>query len=217
MPDCPLCSSPKPSPLAFSADYFRCGVCDLHFLHPGKRLDPASERARYESHNNDVDDPHYRKFLEPLFHSMRDKISPGGHGLDFGAGPGPALAQMFARHGFPTEVYDPIFWPDRAKLETAYDFVVSSEVVEHLFSPAAEFARLFALLKPGAYLGLMTLLVEPGVDFANWFYRRDPTHVVFYSRQTMTWIAAHFGFSEMVVVSERIVTMRRPSVVNKIP
>jgi hypothetical protein len=209
---CPLCASYESRPLATDAgEYFHCGECDLRFLHHGARLDAHEEKTRYQSHENQIDDPGYRKFLEPLFHEIGARVRPGAHGLDFGAGPGPALADMFRVANFNVEIYDPYFWPDESKLEQTYDFVVASEVVEHLYSPAEEFARLFSLLKPGGHLGLMTLLVEPHTDFATWYYRRDPTHVVFYSRATFEWIAHRFGFSELSFRGERVVTLRRPS------
>jgi hypothetical protein len=209
---CPLCGFHDSKPLATdSGEYFHCGRCDLRFLHPGARLDPQDEKNRYLTHENVVDDPGYRKFLEPIFQAVRARVAPGAHGLDFGAGPGPALVDMFRAANFTMDLYDPFFWPDATKLQQKYDFVVASEVVEHMFSPAAEFARLFELLKPGGVLGLMTLLVEPATDFATWYYRRDPTHVVFYSRQTFSWIAHRFGFSELSFHGERVVTLRRPS------
>jgi SAM-dependent methyltransferase len=214
---CPLCELSDCRPLAAPDhnDFLHCAICDLRFLHPHLRLSPTDEKARYESHQNDLHDPRYRNFLDPLLQAMRSVISPGSRGLDFGAGPGPALAEMLKEVGHFVDVYDPFYWPDSTKLEKQYDFVVASEVIEHLFDPAAEFARLFSLLRPGGYLGLMTLFVEPETDFANWYYRRDPTHVVFYSRQTLQWIASHFGFTELRFVGERVVTLRRPDVVSK--
>jgi Methyltransferase domain len=214
---CPLCSSTDCIRLPVSGEYSHCAVCDLRFLHPEHRLKSDEESARYASHNNVVDDPEYQKFLQPIFTAITVKISTGARGLDFGAGPGPALAQMFMRHGFPMEIYDPYFWPDTACLNATYDFIVCTEVVEHLYNPLVEFQKLFQLLKPGAHLGLMTLLVEPETDFGNWYYRRDPTHVVFYSRKTFGWLAQHCGFTELSCISERIVTLRRPFAINKIP
>src|SRR5665213_415801 len=99
-PKCPLCADPNSIRLPVSGEYYHCQVCDLRFLEPAHRLAPDEERARYETHNNDVDDPAYQKFLAPLFDAVKNKIRPGSSGLDFGAGPGPALAQMFTRNGF---------------------------------------------------------------------------------------------------------------------
>jgi hypothetical protein len=209
-PICQLCSGKNVMRLPVSGEYYHCGDCDLRFIAPSLRLNPEQEKGRYETHNNDVTDTAYQNFVEPLFQQIRPRVAPGSRGLDFGAGPGPALLQMFERHGFSMAAYDPFFWPDPASLTTTYDFIVASEVAEHLYSPHNELERLFNLLKPGGWLGIMTLLVEPQTDFANWYYRRDPTHVVFYSRQTFIWIAQRFGFQDLTHEGGRIVLLRRP-------
>src|SRR5258708_3811406 len=128
-PACPLCEFQDSKPLATdSGEYFHCGRCDLRYLHPGARLTPEDEKNRYLTHENVVEDPAYRKFLEPLFQEVRTRIEPGARGLDFGAGPGPALADMFRGENFKVELYDPFFWPDASMLDQTFDFVVASEV-----------------------------------------------------------------------------------------
>lgn len=193
-----------------NGEFYHCLDCDLRFLDPGQRLGFDDEKERYSQHNNDVNDPAYRRFVEPLFVQIQMRVLNKSCGLDFGAGPGPALAQMFEQGGHKMEIYDPFFQPDTACLSKTYDFIVASEVAEHLYRPYVELQKIFHLLKPGGWLGIMTLLVEPATDFANWYYRRDPTHVVFYSRQTFVWIAQHFGFTELTHEGERIVLLRRP-------
>ena len=50
-------------------------------------------------------------------------------GLDFGAGPGPALAAMMSEDGFDVAIYDPFFQPDAEALQRKYDFITSTETV----------------------------------------------------------------------------------------
>jgi len=50
------------------------------------------------------------------------------------------------------------------------------------------------LLKPDGWLGVMTEIQDDDAAFATWWYLRDPTHVAFYRRETMTWIAQNFGW-----------------------
>ena len=55
-------------------------------------------------------------------------------------------------------------------------------------------ARLDGLLKPGAVLGIMTGVLENDGSFADWWYRKDFTHICFYRPETLEWIARRFGW-----------------------
>ncbi|WP_258867986.1 class I SAM-dependent methyltransferase [Alkalilimnicola ehrlichii] len=103
-------------------------------------------------------------------------------------------AAMLEEKGRSVALYDPFFAPDRAALQTQYDFLVCSEVAEHFHQPAEEFVRLNSLLKPGGVLAVMTNLLAPSIDFGGWHYRRDPTHVVFYTEPTMRWLSKRHGW-----------------------
>ncbi|MGE3758618.1 MAG: class I SAM-dependent methyltransferase, partial [Pseudobdellovibrionaceae bacterium] len=94
------------------------------------------------------------------------------------------------------EVYDPFFADDMAAFSKKYSFVTCTEVVEHFNNPAQEFTKLAELLLPQGILGLMTEERPSAVDaFASWYYRRDPSHVSFYSDKTMNWIAQKWELS----------------------
>ena len=43
-------------------------------------------------------------------------------------------------------------------------------------------------------LGIMTKLTD-GVDFINWGYRNDDTHICFYSKKTFLWVAEKFDLN----------------------
>lgn len=209
-PSCVLCASENVEPLQSTpGEYFHCLVCDLRYLHPRARLSPAEERVRYDLHNNDPNDSRYLDFLRPLLVALEAQVPAGASGLDFGCGPAPVLADMFRTRGFKVETYDPFFQPQPPAVDAQYDFISSSEAAEHFYDPLREFTRLHAWLKPGGWLGIMTAMVEPQIDFANWYYRRDPTHVVFYSRATFQWLAGHLGFAAPVFASDKIALLRR--------
>jgi SAM-dependent methyltransferase len=193
---CPLCGRPGPKPFASVDDalYYRCGRCRLTFLAVERLPSRATELATYRLHENDAGDPHYRAFLARLTEPLRRHLTPGMIGLDFGCGPGPAIAPMLREHGLEVIDYDPFFRSSRAALARHYDFITCSEVVEHFHCPGREFQRLDELLRPGGWLGVMTAMLEDDVGFAGWWYRRDPTHVCFFRRQTMRWIAGRFGW-----------------------
>lgn len=193
---CPLCAASGARPFARvrQRDYFRCAACHLTFLAPEQRPDPAAERARYATHRNDPTDPGYRAFLDRLASPLAERLPPSAEGLDYGSGPGPTLSLMMEERGFPMRTYDPFFHPDADALLRTYAFITCSEVVEHFFSPGAEFDRLDGLLRAGGWLGIMTEILRDDAAFAGWWYVRDLTHVAFYRPETMAWIAARYGW-----------------------
>ena len=136
------------------------------------------------------------------------RLAPGARGLDYGSGPGPTLSRMLAEAGPPTSDYDPFFASGPGLLGATYDFVTCSEAAEHFHDPAREFQRLDRLLRPGGWLGLMTGIVDPETDLETWWYLRDPTHVVFYSLRTLTWLGERHGWT-LVPVSGTVVLFRK--------
>jgi hypothetical protein len=204
--DCPLCAAEA---LAFCWEaipgrlYFHCQRCDLRFLRQADRVGAYEEKRIYDLHENDPEDPRYQKFVMPIFRSITAHYPQQSRGLDFGSGRGSALQLLFRRAGFEVDLYDPYYHPSVLR-DGTYDFVYACEVAEHLFSPGIEYARLHSLLRPGGALALMTLLYDGGQDFNRWYYRMDPTHVAFYSIQTLEWIRKHFGFSRLETDDSRL-------------
>jgi SAM-dependent methyltransferase len=190
--NCPLCKTAETE--AFLNDkvrgYFKCRECGLVFVPPEQYLSPEQEKAEYDRHDNSPDDPGYRKFLGRLFEPMRKQIPTHSNGLDFGCGPGPALPVMFEEAGYKMAVFDCFYANNPAMLSRQYDFITCTEVVEHLHHPAEELERLWNCLKPGGTLGIMTKLALDREKFANWHYKRDLTHVCFFSQATFQWLAA---------------------------
>ncbi|MDC1110021.1 class I SAM-dependent methyltransferase [Gammaproteobacteria bacterium] len=153
-------------------------------------IDPVEEEQRYLEHNNKIDDKQYRAFLSKLSEPLKEKLSLGSYGLDFGCGTGPALADMLTKDGFMVALYDPFFYPDEGVLSQQYDFITCTETAEHFYDPFKEFNALNDLLKPGGWLGVMTSFLTSDEKFENWYYRRDPTHVTFYCEKTFQVIAS---------------------------
>jgi len=140
-------------------------------------------------HQNLSDDPRYRQFLAKLSEPLMERLGSSLKGLDFGCGPGPALAAVLSEAGHSMTLYDPFFFPDSRPLKETYDFITCTEVAEHFFDPAEEFDRLDAMLRPGGWLAMMTCFQTDDDRFAQWHYRKDPTHVVFYRETTFHVIA----------------------------
>lgn len=197
---CPLCASTDIALLHKGGkgsgwrDFLRCGQCDMAFAPRAQQISAAAQRERYLQHNNDVHDPDYRRFLGRLYYAMKPMLPPGGKGLDFGCGPGPALVAMMREDGFDARGYDIHFAPDADALAQRYDFIACTETAEHFADPAAEFALMNAMLRPGGWLGVMTGMLESWDDFADWHYHRDMTHINFFSRAAMRWLGGRFGW-----------------------
>ncbi|MEX0975992.1 MAG: class I SAM-dependent methyltransferase [Woeseia sp.] len=207
---CPLCEQAVAhgSIEVSSGSYRHCAICDLIFLQANQRLCRARERAHYLTHENHVDDSRYRAFLSQLANPLLQRLPRGSRGIDFGAGPGPALAAMLDEAGCPTAVYDPFFAPDQAVLQQRYDFVTCTEVVEHMYQPGRELGLIDRLLYPGGWLGVMTELRADSTEFAAWYYHKDPTHVCFWSAATVSWIARQYNW-HIEMLQNRVILFRK--------
>jgi hypothetical protein len=210
-PSCPLCHGNEAGVFVEVDEkrYWRCPGCLLTFLDSARRLAPEAELTHYLSHENEIDDPGYRAFLSRLATPLIERLPAGSSGLDYGCGPGPALAHMLREAGHTVAVYDPFFAADEAVLSATYDFITCTEVAEHFFCPAAEFERFDALLRPGGWLGIMTSFLTDDDTFTAWHYRKDPTHVVFYKRETLEFVATRLGW-QFECPTEDIALMRKP-------
>lgn len=210
-PPCPVCAqTPAVHFMTVDArDYWRCLRCEATYLQPDQLPSAQAEAELYQTHRNEVADPGYRRFLDKLAQPLLDRLSPGLQGLDYGCGPGPALAAMLRDAGQNMSVYDPLFFDDQAALERRYDFITCTEVVEHFHRPAQEFARLDSLLKAGGWLAIMTTFQTDDAAFAKWNYRRDPTHVVFYREATFHHLAGSMGWS-CEIPCRNVALLRKP-------
>lgn len=208
---CPVCEAPHSRffQSVGERNYYRCDFCQCTFLDPAQRLAPDREKAEYDQHENHPEDSGYRRFLSKLSEPLLERLPAGARGLDFGAGPGPALAAMLTEAGHPTAVYDPFYAPDPEPLFQSWDFITCTEVVEHLHEPAAVFRQLQQMLAPGGWLGVMTCFQTDDERFAHWHYRRDPTHVVFYREHTMAILAASYQW-QLEIPARNVALFHKP-------
>lgn len=192
---CPLCHNS--SVVDFHEDkrrkYLRCSKCYLVYVPEEFHLSSEEERAEYDLHENSVNDTGYRKFLNRIFNPITQKISKKASGLEFGCGPGPALAEMFKESGYQVNLYDLYFHPDEKVFTKTCDFITATEVIEHLRDPQEVLNRLWSLLNIDGWLGLMTKLVIDQDSFKNWHYKNDQTHICFFSKETFEWLAVRFN------------------------
>jgi len=202
---CPLCgSSNDPSgPVDYYQDkkrnYLHCRQCGLVMVPEQFHLSASAEKQIYDLHQNDVNDPGYRKFLSRTFEPLFKKLSAGATGLDFGCGPAPLISKVGKEYGFNISNYDLYYFNDAELLRAQYDFVVLTEVIEHIAEPRALLELLASLLKPGAILAIMTKRLTGIEAFKQWHYKNDPTHICFYSMQSLEWIAKNYQWQLQVI------------------
>jgi hypothetical protein len=207
---CPLCRAQTVSEFSSDnrRDYRRCGACKLLFVPAAQHLCAADEKKRYDLHRNAPGDDGYRRFLSRLYLPLHQRIAPASSGLDFGSGPEPVLSRIFAEAGHSMTLFDPYYENAPAALEKQYDFIATSEVVEHLREPGLELDRLWGCLKPGGWLGVMTKFAVGRDEFPRWYYKDDPTHICFFSRETFAFLAAAWG-AELIIPEEDVALFRK--------
>ncbi len=215
---CPLCESnptnpfwTKPNGPQKNRAYVLCENCFLVFVPAHQHLSLAEQKTFYDHHQNRPDDAGYARHLERLLTPLRHFVSRGQGGLDYGAGPGPAIAAILQKAGCAVKNYDPIYAPQSDLLQTDYDFVTCTEVAEHFSDPRADWNTLARLVKPGGVLGVMTQFrPETSAAFANWWYHRDATHVCFYDAKTLDWLARQLSL-EILTIQNPVAIFRRTS------
>lgn len=206
--DCILCNS---SASFFYYDenynrhYYRCRRCRSVLLHPADYIDAGEEKLRYSTHNNDVLDPGYQKFVQPVAGYISETFSPEHKGLDYGCGPGPVITHLLRRDNYDVTTYDPYFDNRPEVLEKKYDYIFCCEVIEHFHDPRNEFIRLSSMLNPGGQLICKTDPYTDETDFAEWYYKNDETHVIFYHPEAFPEICSFAGFNDLSINNRIII------------
>ena len=209
---CPLCESKDHSQIHKDSlrEYLSCSDCEFVFVPKSYHLSEADEKLRYDTHNNDPMDVRYRQFLSQLTEPLLKKIPDDSYGLDFGSGPGPTLSLMLQEKGHQLEIYDKFYAPNEHIFNQQFDFITATEVIEHLRDPKFELRRLASILKIGGYLSLMTHLLTQEIDFSNWYYKNDPSHIGFFNQKSLNYVAKELSF-EINVYSERVIFLKKLS------
>lgn len=214
---CPLCDNPGTELYHKdnTREYYCCSRCMLVFVPSRYHLSTVDEKAVYDLHENNPEDPGYRKFLSRLTTPLLERLPSNCQGLDFGCGPGPAIAKLLLEH--PEKVtrvqcFDPHYCNELSLLDSSYDFICATEVVEHLRQPKKEFDLLFSMLNPNGWLAIMTKLVRNSVAFSSWHYIRDMTHISFFSQPTFKYLAKSYNADLTFVADDAILLQKRQKV-----
>ncbi|WP_075185166.1 class I SAM-dependent methyltransferase [Teredinibacter haidensis] len=211
MNSCPLCLSYN-NRLFYRnklRDYLCCSDCSLVFVPRQFHLSMEKEKAEYDKHENSPEDQAYRNFLNRLVAPMLKFLTVHDKGLDFGCGPGPTLSVMFEEEGIDVVNYDQFYALDRTLLQSTYNFITATEVVEHLRNPGVELLALWDILESGGYFGVMTKLVIDQESFSSWHYKNDPTHISFFTHDTLKHLETTWNATLTVVAPDSFI-FRKP-------
>ncbi len=216
---CPLCEAKNNSssefvPIEYCADqkrsYLQCENCRLVYVPKEFYLSSTAEKTEYDLHQNNPNDLGYRKFLsrlvEPLLEKLQESepVYKNVEGLDFGCGPGPAIQAMMGDAGYRVANYDLYYANNKELLKRRYNFIILTEVIEHIAKPAHLLDALNDMLTVDSILAVMTKRVTSLEGFKKWHYKNDPTHICFYSVETFQWIANHYNW-QLDVIDDDVV------------
>lgn len=185
--------------------YYKCPVCDGIYMDNQLWPNKEAEKLRYQTHNNDVNDRGYQQFVSPITSAILINFSTSDMGLDFGAGTGPVISKILNDNNYNIKQYDPYFHNKPKLLTEKYNFIACCEVIEHFYNPLKEFQLLKKMLIPNGKLYCMTDIFNKSIDFNQWYYKNDPTHVFIYQQKTFEWIKKEFRFTK-VEVEGRLIT-----------
>lgn len=209
--NCKICGSDDLDILDIKNKYYYCNDCQVIFIAPEEIAGPNQEKQRYEGHDNNHQNEGYvqmfedfiREVIEP--HVDLDKTEAV---LEFGCGPGPVLADLLESKKLKVDLYDPYFFPEKVFENKKYDLITSTEVFEHFSDPVKEMELLTSHLKDGAYLALMTSFHPGPEEFEDWWYKWDPTHIVFYNLKTFEKLASDFDLEIVYTDHEKYIIFK---------
>jgi 2-polyprenyl-3-methyl-5-hydroxy-6-metoxy-1,4-benzoquinol methylase len=110
--------------------------------------------------------------------------------------------------GFQMEIYDYFYHNNPKVFEDKYDFITTTEVIEHLHNPKDEIVKLWNCLKDGGILGIMTAFRVSDEEFGDWYYKRDLTHVRFFTEASFRWLAKELD-AELVIPRSGVVILKK--------
>lgn len=184
------------------ATYYKCCNCSFIFKDKSDYVSPVEEKKRYDLHNNSCDS--YKSFFDELIKTLANYVK-NGRGLDFGSGPFPALYNIL-KNNYNMHKFDLYYDNNDEYLDYKYDFIVCTEVIEHIANPLKTLIHLKSLLVAKGQIFIMTELSDNKM-FENWWYHRDVTHISFFSLETFHKVAKRIGMSVIYTNNKNIVVL----------
>ena len=212
---CKICQGDVAS---FFDDYmkcqtYHCKACEFIFKDEEAIISEGKELKVYQQHNNTEENLGYvamfQDFIDKTITPHKAQIKTA---LDFGSGPNPVLAKILERNGFETDHYDKFFSAKKVYEGKTYDLITSTEVIEHISDVQGVMALFAQHLNAGGYLALMTQFHPDDQEaYLNWWYRRDPTHIVFFRPRTFAVLAQQHGYSLRYHDDKKLILLQKNS------
>ena len=210
---CKICSTVATSfdDLQLSKKFYHCPACELIFLDKKYFVDNADEKKQYDHHNNNAQNSGYVTMFENYLDFFWDDIKDNAKtALDFGSGPGPVLYEILEKRGLETEFYDKFYQPKKVYEGKKYDLITSTEVFEHLDNPKEILQLLAQHLNDNGVIALMSLFhTNEQKDFLKWWYRRDPTHITFFTPKSIEFMANECGLRVSKHDHKRVIVLQK--------
>jgi len=215
MLSCKICKNSNLNPIfdeQFGFNYYHCKVCDTIFQSEDYLLkSKADEKSSYDTHNNSSECEGYvnmfKDFIETSIKPLDINFESA---LDYGCGPGPVLADLLREFIPLVNTYDRIYPHTPNYDQFTYDLITSTEVFEHFNKPMKYIEHVLSLLNPGGYLCVSTYFKPDSYDeFFKWWYRRDETHITFYSIKTFEYLAKVFDLELVYTDNKKIIVLKK--------
>jgi len=190
-------------------NYYRCKECDFIFTDNLPTLE--QEKKQYSHHNNSLENLGYVNMFEKFIEfSLQPFVDMHSCILEYGSGPEPVLSYLLKQKGYQVQIYDPIYANDESWRKKKFDAITSTEVFEHLHEPAKTIKELLEVLKNKGLLSIQTMFhPQNEEEFLKWWYRRDPTHVGFFSHKTLKKMQSIFNLELLQFDQKSVATFRK--------
>ncbi|MEA3424417.1 MAG: class I SAM-dependent methyltransferase [Bacillota bacterium] len=195
----------------FDTKFYHCSNCEFISKDENSIISEKDELKIYKYHNNSIEDQHFVDYFKRFLDSaVMKNVSSGKKGLDFGSGPSSVLSMILERdYGYEMDIYDMFFSPEKTYIDKKYDLITCTEVIEHLKNPMEYFLLFKELLKDDGTLGIMTLFhANSDEKFCDWHYRRDRSHISFFTAKTMKVISEKIGLELVFTDNNRYSVFR---------
>jgi len=191
-------------------EYFYCPSCEYIFKSPQCYQSIEEQKKRYDLHENDEEDAGYRAYFQRFLDFVLPLVGSPENALDFGCGRSTLLAKILQENGIACHAYDPLYHPERLDNSKKYELIVTTEVFEHLHQPKEVFESLVKRVEEGGFLAIQTQFHPHDREaFKQWYYRQDPTHIVFFRPQTFRVLCSMYGCGLVADNGVNMVVLRK--------
>lgn len=191
--------------------YYRCTSCGFISLNDESILNSTQEKEQYDLHNNGFESKGYVQMFEDFIDlAIEPYLGDIETALEFGSGPGPVLSKLLENRGLEVDIYDLYYSPLKVYECKVYDLITSTEVFEHLQKPLDILELLVKHTNKNGYIVLMTKFPpKDDKEFLAWWYRRDPTHISFFTPESFEVMAEKVGLKVLKTINQNIVVFQK--------